>query len=90
MWVEPRARRYGVGRLLIETLEEWARGWGAIETILWVYGGNSAAITFYRDLGFEVIRRGPDAESGARFGALAMQRDIQQADEVAEQEPPTR
>jgi GNAT superfamily N-acetyltransferase len=76
MWVDPSVRRLGVGRALIEALEGWGRGWDATETILWVYSGNAAAIRFYRDLGFEVIQGGQDAESGARFGALAMRRDI--------------
>ena len=76
MWVDPEVRRLGVGRVLIEHLEEWARGWDGAETILWVFGANAAAIEFYRDLGFEAVRGGQDAESGARFGALAMRRDI--------------
>lgn len=77
MWVDPVARRLGVGGMLIEALEAWGRGWEASETILWVLGGNAEAIDFYRDLGFEVIRSGQDAESGARFGAMAMRRDIE-------------
>lgn len=76
MWVDPTVRRLGVGRLLIDHLEDWARGWHAEETILWVFGANLSAIEFYRDLGFEVVRGGQDAESGARFGALAMRREI--------------
>jgi ribosomal protein S18 acetylase RimI-like enzyme len=76
MWVDPAARRMGVGGSLIEALEAWARGWDGSETILWVYGGNAAAIDFYRDLGFEIMSDGQDAESGARFGALAMRRPL--------------
>ncbi len=76
MWVDPMARRSGVGRRLIAALETWARGWGAQQTVLWVMAGNSAAIGFYRNLGFIPIARGQDAESGARFGAIAMRRSI--------------
>ena len=76
MWVDPSVRRLGVGRTLIESLETWGRDWDAAETILWVYGENADAIRFYRDLGFDVIRSGQDAEAGARFGALAMRRHI--------------
>lgn len=76
MWVDPKVRRLGVGRALIEALESWGRDWDATETILWVYGANDEAIRFYRDLDFEVIRGGQDAEAGARFGALAMRRGI--------------
>ena len=76
MWVDPSVRRLGVGSLLIEALEDWGRGWDARDTILWVFGGNLQAIEFYRDLGFEPVRHGEDAESGARFGALAMRRVV--------------
>lgn len=77
MWVDPGCRRLGVGRALIEALEGWAlTRWSAQDTLLWVYEGNTAAIEFYRDLGFRTLRTGDDAESGARFGALAMQRGI--------------
>ena len=76
MWVDPRDRRLGVGRDLIDRLEDWARGWNGSETILWVLAVNAPAIEFYRDLGFEIVREGRDAESGARFGALAMRRAI--------------
>jgi GNAT superfamily N-acetyltransferase len=76
MWVDPSARRQSVGLRLIKSLEEWAGGWDARDTVLWAYGGNVAAIRFYRDLGFDALRDGPDAEAGARFGALAMRRAI--------------
>jgi GNAT superfamily N-acetyltransferase len=76
MWVDPTARRLGMGRRLIEELEAWAIRWGATATVLWVYRGNSAAIRFYTDLGFAVIAKGEDVEAGARFGAVAMERDI--------------
>jgi GNAT superfamily N-acetyltransferase len=76
MWVDPSVRRVGVGRLLIDSLEEWARGWHASETILWVLTDNATAIEFYRDLGFEPVTEGQDAEAGARFAALAMRRNI--------------
>jgi GNAT superfamily N-acetyltransferase len=76
MWVDPSVRRSGVGRALVDALEDWARIWRARETVLWVYGDNREAIRFYRDLGFEVMQHGQEAESGARFRALAMRRDI--------------
>jgi GNAT superfamily N-acetyltransferase len=76
MWVEPAARRSGVGEALIDGLEVWARGWAATETVLWVYGANLEARSFYRRLGFMTVHDGPDAESGRRFLALAMRRAI--------------
>lgn len=76
MWVDPTARRLGVGRMLIESLEAWAADWRAGETLLWVMIDNLAAIEFYRELGFESLSRGQDADAGARFGAVAMRRAI--------------
>jgi ribosomal protein S18 acetylase RimI-like enzyme len=76
MWVDPRSRRSGVGRQLIESLEAWAVGWGAQETVLWVLQDNQRALGFYRRLGFEVIETGRDAEAGTNFGALALRRTI--------------
>ena len=76
MWVDPSVRRLGIGRMLIVSLEAWAQSWDGTETILWVLGGNASALKFYRDLGFEPAHGGQDAESGARLGAVAMQRNI--------------
>lgn len=76
MWVDPTSRRHGVGRLLIGALESWARRSAASETVLWVLAANQEAIEFYRRLGFMPLSRGKDAESGARFGAIAMRRPI--------------
>ena len=76
MWVAPEARHRAVGTRLIESLEDWARGWQASETILWVLGGNGGAMAFYRRLGFESLGDGPDATSGAAHGAVAMRRPI--------------
>jgi GNAT superfamily N-acetyltransferase len=76
MWVAPEARHRGIGTGLIESLEGWARGWQATETILWVIRGNDAAMAFYRRLGFALVDEGPDASSGAEHGAVAMRRPI--------------
>lgn len=76
MWVDPSARRSGVGRGLIDAVEHWATGWRASETVLWVMRQNERAIAFYRELGFEPIDAGRDAAAGARFGAIAMRRTI--------------
>lgn len=76
MWVDPDVRGLGVGRQLIGSLEEWARGWGGEETVLWVFQANEPAIGFYRRLGFETITSGADADAGARFRTLALRRTI--------------
>lgn len=76
MWVDPRVRRAGVGRALIDAAAAWALAWGAEFTVLWVVAGNEPAIRFYQRLGFSTLGSGPDAESGRAYGALAMTRPI--------------
>jgi GNAT superfamily N-acetyltransferase len=76
MWVAPGSRRAGVGRRLIAGLEDWARGWGGRETVLWVFRSNGPAIDFYERLGFTRIAEGRDADAGAEYGALAWSRPI--------------
>jgi len=76
MWVDPRARRAGVGRALIDAASEWAAAWGAQLVVLWVVASNAAAFRFYQRLGFSWLESGPDADSGRAYGALAMTRPI--------------
>jgi GNAT superfamily N-acetyltransferase len=76
MWVDPTSRRLGLGRRLIEAVEGWARGWGGSRVVLWVYSGNESAMRFYRRLGFDLVRVGPDADAGVPHGALAMERAL--------------
>jgi GNAT superfamily N-acetyltransferase len=76
MWVAPQARRGGTGRALVEAIAAWGAGWGARKVVLWVITGNDGALEFYRRLGFRLLERGPDAESGAAYGALALERPI--------------
>jgi GNAT superfamily N-acetyltransferase len=83
MWVDPDVRRLGVGRQLIGSLESWARQWDGEETILWVFPANEPAIRFYRELGFETIVSGEDADAGARFRTLALRRPIRPHASVA-------
>lgn len=76
MWVDPTARRSGVGAELIATAERWAAGWGARRSVLWVFAGNEPAIRFYLRLGFRTEIEGDDARTGASYGAMAMSRPI--------------
>jgi len=58
LWVDPSVRRAGVGLLLIEAIDEWARERGATTLELSVTANNEAAATFYARAGF--------AETGER------------------------
>lgn len=74
MWVAPSARGKGVGRALVNAVGDWSARWGAGRIVLWVFGANVGAQRFYERLGFRLLSGGPDAESGAAHGALAMER----------------
>lgn len=76
MWVASGARRTGVGRVLIDSIADWAARWGARRLVLWVFGANEDAQRFYERIGFAIVPDGPDAESGKSFGAFAMERPI--------------
>ena len=52
MWVAPEQRHTGTGRLLVDTIESWARNAGAHTLQLMVTSKNLAAIAFYERLGF--------------------------------------
>jgi GNAT superfamily N-acetyltransferase len=76
LWVDPETRHAGVGRALIAAVEAWARAWGATESVLWVLVRNARAVDFYARLGFTLLRSGPDAANGHRFGAVTMHRAL--------------
>lgn len=52
VWVDPEARRKGVGQALIEFAEKMARRWGCSRLELGVAEDNAPAMTLYRRLGF--------------------------------------
>jgi len=76
MWVDPLARRGGVGAALLDAVDGWASGWGATRVVLWVYATNEDAQRFYERIRFNFVSDGPDAASGHQYGALAMERAI--------------
>jgi len=51
-WIDPRYRRQGLGRQLVDMAIAWAAAHGADELRLWVDDTNPAAAEFYRALGF--------------------------------------
>jgi len=52
MWTAPEYRRQRVGRLLVESVAEWAVGRGLQLLTLMVTSVNEPAIRFYESLGF--------------------------------------
>jgi ribosomal protein S18 acetylase RimI-like enzyme len=54
MWVDPRYRRAGVGKLLIDALRSWSQSRGLRELKLMVTSANQGAIEFYRRIGFQM------------------------------------
>jgi ribosomal protein S18 acetylase RimI-like enzyme len=52
VWVDPGFRRRGVGRLVIDTVVEWARAAGVRQVLLSVALGPDSALEFYRRAGF--------------------------------------
>jgi ribosomal protein S18 acetylase RimI-like enzyme len=52
MWTAATHRQQGVGRLLVNAVEDWARSRGAGTLLLMVTSNNAPAIAFYERLGF--------------------------------------
>ena len=52
MWVAPVHRRTGLGTMLMDAVQLWARSHGAGELRLMVTSSNSIAPAFYRRLGY--------------------------------------
>jgi GNAT superfamily N-acetyltransferase len=67
MWVEPAARRRGVGHLVLDALRDWAGARG-LRLHLDVYSGNPGARRCYERYGFEATgETRPVAEGSAEL-----------------------
>jgi ribosomal-protein-alanine N-acetyltransferase len=80
--VDPRRRRAGLARLLVEAASALARDAGAEAMFLEVAHDNDAAIALYRIAGFAEVGRRPgyyDRGRGERADALVMRRDLNTA-----------
>jgi ribosomal protein S18 acetylase RimI-like enzyme len=53
MWVQPEFRRRGAGRLLVESALDFLRSAGQRQLSVWVTGGHTDVLKFYRTLGFQ-------------------------------------
>jgi ribosomal-protein-alanine acetyltransferase len=76
--VDPGHRRRGLGRRMMEWLEETARTAGIAEIALEVRAGNTAARQFYQSLGYAEIRVLHGYYSGVE-AAVAMRRTLRAA-----------
>lgn len=55
--VKSEHKKRGVGRMLMEAMEDWSKKNGATSIELNVYEFNEEAITFYENLGYETLSR---------------------------------
>ena len=52
MWVDSKSRKKGVGKMLVESHQQWAKSLGFKKIRLWVEDPNKIAKEFYARLGF--------------------------------------
>jgi len=55
MWVDPKHRGFGLGRLLVEAVIDWAQGQGVRTMMLEVTEGERPARSLYEALGFQPV-----------------------------------
>lgn len=67
--VKSEHTKRGLGRMLMEAMEEWAKKNGATSIELNVYEFNEAAISFYEGLGYKTFSRRLSKELGRINGA---------------------
>jgi ribosomal protein S18 acetylase RimI-like enzyme len=67
LWTAPRQRGHGLGRILMNTVEQWARRHQAQRIALGVTDENHAALGFYSALGYQDTgRRAPAGSDPSR------------------------
>ena len=75
VWVAPGERRRGVGRALLDAIEEWVRGAGGLELELTVMEGGEAAKALYAAHGYRFDGR-RERSIGARATELGMSKAL--------------
>lgn len=74
MWVHPQARGLGVGRVLVETVLQWARAVGHHRVHLWVTETNDPARALYERCGFAATGERQPLPSHPQYAEIAMAR----------------
>ena len=74
MWVEPSARRSGVGRALVEAVASWARSKRARRLVLRVTESNALAVRLYEQTGFTATAEVVPLRLGSALQARTMLR----------------
>lgn len=77
MWVEPRVRRHGVGRRLVDAVLGWARG-RADAVRLHVVLGEEPAIALYRAIGFRDTGHRERVREGREDMEMEMERTLRE------------
>jgi GNAT superfamily N-acetyltransferase len=67
LFLEPATRGRGWGRLLLDELERYARGWGAVELVLDTHHTLEAAGGLYASSGFVTIEPYNDNPNATRW-----------------------
>jgi GNAT superfamily N-acetyltransferase len=76
MFVEPSARRRGLGVALVEEVTAWARGRGMARLHLWVTETNDPAVLLYRRCGFRPTGERQPVEHTPTVAEIEMARDL--------------
>jgi GNAT superfamily N-acetyltransferase len=76
MWVDPRARRAGIGRRLFEAVLSWAEAEGATEIELGATAINRGAVVFYERLGFADTGERHALRDGSPLEVVVMRRRL--------------
>ena len=76
MWVDPAARRQGIGEELLQELIKWASFKNAEELLLAVTEGNTAAMNLYERDGFMSTGTGGVLRPGSNLRTLSMRKPL--------------
>jgi ribosomal protein S18 acetylase RimI-like enzyme len=66
--VSKDSRRFGLGRLLAQTISDIGAEWGMTKVMLTVLKANQAAMLFYKSTGFTVDETSPDFSKDSEGG----------------------